>query len=128
MAGACAPRRRHVFGVMDRLRTREEEFDPDQPQELTRPERAAFVRDATWRYVSYLDRGERELYRIEEDLLELVDLIDEHPERAAAMDAELTSWLAHVPLPEPSPTSLGITALSSTAWLRSRRRRRARAS
>mgnify|MGYP003948564103 FL=1 len=68
--GSPGVARNRIYGMMDRLRTRPEEYVPGSGlRGLTFDEWAGFARTEEWRFVHYLDRGERELYRIEDDPL-----------------------------------------------------------
>ncbi|MBK8974677.1 MAG: sulfatase-like hydrolase/transferase [Planctomycetes bacterium] len=52
------------------------------------------VRAGRWKYIHHYDDDEHELYDLETDLGEQVDLCAAEPERAAALRGKLTAWLA----------------------------------
>jgi uncharacterized sulfatase len=91
-----------VFGSTDFLRVREDEFVPGRgPGGLVRFESAAYIRTREWRYVSYLDRGEHELYRIASDPFEDFNVADDYPHIAARLAARLAAELERRARPAP---------------------------
>jgi hypothetical protein len=85
--------RSHIIGVQDGLRVRESEFVP--PISLggvIRMESGAFLRTPEWRYIEYLNRGERALYRIDQDPLEEVDVATDHPQLLESFAARTAAW------------------------------------
>ena len=107
---------------MDAQRTQEEKFIPGSGLAgLLTVERAAFVRTPEWRYLSYIDRGEVELYRIDEDPFETFDLAQDNPKVTADLDGRLQTWLDNYLLvPEPSSALLSASAVAALAHLRRR--------
>ncbi len=107
---------------MDRIRTRPEEYVPGSGLAgLTFDEWAGFARTEEWRFVHYLDRGERELYRIEDDPLEQTNVLSEYPEISQRLEEDLADWMERGFLvPEPSADLLAAMALLSLAWLAKR--------
>lgn len=100
--GLDPPPRSHVIGVQDQLRVRESEFIPPiKLGSVVRPESAAFLRTARWRYVEYLDRGERALYRIDQDPLEERDIAADHPQRLERFAARTARWREDLAAPAP---------------------------
>lgn len=87
-AGAPLPNRQYDgFDLLPRLAM-------DEPAERplfwrSKPIRA--VRHGDWKYHEDFD-GQRFLYHLRSDPKELVNLVDQEPERAAAMKAELDRW------------------------------------
>lgn len=113
------PVRNRLFGMMDRVRTRPEEYvEGSGLAGLTTDEWAGFARTKNWRFVHFIDRDERELYRIEEDPLEQTNLIEAYPEIAQQLEADLADWMERGYLvPEPSANTLAMVALLSLCWL-----------
>ena len=122
--GDAGPARHRIYGMMDRIRTRPEEYEADSGMAgLTYDEWGGFARTESWRFVHYVDRGERELYRIEEDPLEQINVLDEYPVIAERLENELSDWMQQGYLvPEPSKNFLMAAALMSLAWLGQRKR------
>lgn len=83
--------RRHVVGGERALRAEKPTL-----RVPTVNERAYFVRDATWRYVWYMDRRSEELYRVEEDPDEQRNVAAEHPTVVASLRARLKEWIARM--------------------------------
>jgi uncharacterized sulfatase len=52
-----------------------------------------FLRDDTWRYLRFLGDGHEELYRIDLDPYEQVDLAADHPELVASFGALVDEWM-----------------------------------
>ncbi|MCS5638642.1 MAG: sulfatase-like hydrolase/transferase, partial [Myxococcota bacterium] len=118
--------RNEIIGVMDSVRKREAEWVPGSGLGgLWSHERAAFVRTRDWRYLSYVDRGEIELYRIEEDPFEDFDLAAPgNTYVSAALDVRLQTWLdSYLTVPEPSSSLLSACAVAVLALLRRGRQR-----
>jgi uncharacterized sulfatase len=91
--GRDGPARDRVIGVQDVLRVRESEYVPIFGiGAVLRLETAAFLRTARWRYIEYLDRGERLLYRIDQDPFEEEDVAEAHPELLTRFAAETAAW------------------------------------
>lgn len=113
------PVRDRIFGMMDQVRARPEEHVTGSGMaSLITDERAGFARTQDWRFVHFIDRGERELYRIEEDPLEQINLVDDHPELARRLEEDLANWIEQGYLvPEPSASTLAVAALLSLCWL-----------
>ncbi len=83
----------HVIGHQDWLRVRESEWVPGSgPAGWAVDESASFLRTAQWRYVEWLDRGERKLFRIERDPLETTDVAADHPRLVEAFAAITADW------------------------------------
>ena len=122
---ANTPVRNEIVGIMDAQRTREEEFIPGSGfGGLVTLERAAFVRTPEWRYLSYMDRGEVELYRIDEDPFEIFDLALGNPEITAELDDTLQTWLDnYLVVPEPSSALISASAVTALACMRRKARR-----
>jgi uncharacterized sulfatase len=120
------PERDEIIGVMDSVRTPEAEFVPGSGlQGMLSRERVAFVRTRDWRYLSYVDRGEIELYRIEEDPFEEVDLAPfGNTDVSVALEGRLQTWLDnYLAVPEPSSHLLSACAVAVLAFLRRGRNR-----
>jgi uncharacterized sulfatase len=119
--------RDEIIGVMDAQRTRESEFvEGSGLGGLLKEERAAFVRTRDWHYLAYLDRDERELYRIDDDPFEEFDLAVENPDVTTALDARMQDWLeTYLAVPEPSSSWLGASALLTIVIFRRTKRRSA---
>jgi uncharacterized sulfatase len=116
--------RQRLYGMMEQIRTRPEEYVPGSGlRGLTSDEWAGFARTEEWRFVHYFDRGERELYRIENDPLEQTNVLGEYPEIGQRLEEGLADWMEQGFLvPEPSRNFLTAAALLSLAWLRRRKR------
>ncbi|MBW2389128.1 MAG: sulfatase-like hydrolase/transferase [Deltaproteobacteria bacterium] len=100
--GSDTPSRQHVIGVQDLLRVRESEFEPPVSlASVVRYESGAFLRTARWRYVEYLDRGERALYRIDQDPFEESDVAAEHPQKLERFAARTAQWRDELAAPAP---------------------------
>ncbi|MCA9179597.1 MAG: sulfatase [Planctomycetales bacterium] len=50
------------------------------------------VRQGEWKLIERFDSGQRELFRLSDDLSEQVDLADREPQRAEALAKQLASW------------------------------------
>ena len=125
---AMTPARDEIVGIMDMQRTREEEFVPGSGLAgMVTLERAAFVRTPEWRYLSYMDRGEVELYKIDEDPFEAFDLAMGSPVVTSELDGKLQNWLDnYLVVPEPSSGLLSASVVAAVAFLRRRSRGRPR--
>jgi hypothetical protein len=84
------PSRDQVIGLQDTLRVRQTEWFPGRS--LSTLETAAFLRTRDWRYVEWLNRNERALYRIEEDPFERTDVGPDHPELLVEFAARTALW------------------------------------
>ena len=83
-----------VYGYTNFLRVREDEYVPgNNLSSFFTSEDAAYVRTREWRYVAFLDRGEHELYRIDTDPFEDVDVADQYPEIVATLSQMLDTEL-----------------------------------
>lgn len=122
--GEETPVRDQLFGLQQTRRTTKEEWIPGSGLgALFKAEDVGFARTDTWRYISFMDQGRSELYLIEEDPLEQVNLIDDYPEVAEELDRDLARWLQlRFLVPEPSAHALAAGALLSLAWLARRHR------
>jgi arylsulfatase A-like enzyme len=65
------------------------------------------VRVGRWKYIEALDESSRELYDLDADPAELEDIVERHPEQAAALAARLREWKTRHGLAtaEPTPVS-----------------------
>ncbi len=63
---------------------------------------AAAMRDGDWKLVHWYDDGRTELYRLDDDISEEVDLAEEHPEVFQRLNKALHDWLDDVDAKEPS--------------------------
>jgi len=120
------PVREMIAGVMDGQRTRESEFIPGSGLAgFTTGERAAFIRTPEWRYLSYPDRGESLLYKIDEDPFEVFELTPTFPDVASTLDGAMQDWLeTYLAVPEPSSGLLGSTVVLIFALRRRSKRLR----
>ena len=123
------PVRETIGGVMDGQRTRESEFIPGSGLAgFTTGERAAFFRTPEWRYLTYPDRGESGLYKIDEDPFEVFELSPTFPDVASILDGAMQDWLeTYLAVPEPSSGLLGSTVVLIFALRRRSKRLRTRA-
>ena len=115
--------RDEIIGIMTSTRTTEADWIPSTGVAGLRSiDRAAFVRTRDWRYLSYPDQGAIELYRIEEDPFEDVDLATfENSDVVDALDGKLQFWLDnYLTVPEPSSGLLSACAVAVVALLRRR--------
>lgn len=66
---------------------------------------SSIVRKGDWKLIHYWESGEKELYKLDEDLEEQQDLAEQEPEKVAELSAELEAWLettqARIPVPDP---------------------------
>ena len=91
--GWAEPARDQVIGVQDFFRVRQSEYDPSSgPGRLTSIETASFLRTERWRYIEWLHRRERALFRIEEDPFERNDVKAGHPELLALFAERTREW------------------------------------
>lgn len=63
------------------------------------------IRDGDWKLIEFFEDSRLELYNLREDIAEKRNVVDEHPDRAAAMHTKLKSWRRDVgaKLPSPNP-------------------------
>ncbi len=67
---------------------------------------AAAIRQMDWKLIENLDSGEVELYHLEQDPSEQINLADLHPEWVHRLQSQLTLWREEVEARQPSPPLL----------------------
>ncbi len=63
---------------------------------------ASVIRKGDWKLIEFFEDGKRELYNVKEDISELHDLSDEHPEKTNELYNDLLQWRKSINAPVPS--------------------------
>jgi arylsulfatase A-like enzyme len=63
------------------------------------------IREGSWKLIEHYETGRRELFNVERDPKESNNLVEQQPERVAAMAAKLAAWreAVHAQMPAPNP-------------------------
>ena len=67
---------------------------------------AGAIRRGNWKLIDFFDTGDSELYALDKDLSETVNLVDHHPELVKQLKQELSVWRTQVGARTPSPPLL----------------------
>lgn len=64
------------------------------------------VRDGQWKLIEFFAEGQLELYNLQDDLGETMNLAAKLPDKTSQMHAQLQAWRkeVHAPMPKPKPT------------------------
>ena len=82
----------------------------------TRP--VGVVRDGKWKLHEYFEDGDLELYDLAEDPGESHNLLQQHPDKAAALHAKLLAWREKLDAPTPIEANPAYDAVAEAAQIK----------